>query len=141
MQSSWYFYALLSAVFAALVAIFGKIGVAKVDSTLATTVRTIVMTIFFILVSLVLGKFAQIGTIDKRAFLFIFLAGIAGALSWFFYFRALQIGPVNGVAALDRLSVVFVFIFSILFLGDKISLRVALGAVTLAVGAVLMSWK
>lgn len=139
MQATWVLYAILSAVFAALVAIFGKLGVAKLDSTVATMIRTIVMTVFFVAVVLVYGKIHLIKTFDKRALLFVFLAGLAGAFSWLFYFRALQVGPVNGVAALDRLSVVFVFIFSLLFLGDQFTWRLGLGAALLSAGAILMS--
>lgn len=141
MNSSWVVYALLSAIFAALVAIFGKLGVSKLDSTVATMIRAIVMTIFFVVVVSMMGKIHLIKTFDKRALLFVFLAGLAGALSWLFYFRALQVGPVNGVAALDRLSVVFVFVFSLLFLGDQFTWRVGLGAIILSVGAILMSLK
>ena len=87
---SWIVYALLSAAFAALVAIFGKIGISKVDTTLATTVRAIVMALFFIIVALILNKEKLIGTIDRHAFLFILLSGLAGAVSWLFYFLALK---------------------------------------------------
>ena len=114
----WILFALLAAVFAALVAIFGKLGVADIDSTLATTVRAVVMAVFLIVVAFSLGKAKLLGTIDSRAFTFIFFSGIAGALSWLFYFFALKTGPAGAVAALDRLSVVFVLLLAALFLGD-----------------------
>ncbi|GIW66605.1 MAG: membrane protein [Candidatus Parcubacteria bacterium] len=137
----WIIFALLSAISAALVAIFGKIGVSHIDSTLATTIRAIVMALFLIVVSLSLGKFQLLKTIDNKALTFIILAGISGALSWLFYFFALKLGPASGVAALDRLSVVFVLIFSILFLAEKLTLKSALGAIFITIGAILMIIK
>src|SRR3989344_1158503 len=100
----WILYALLSAVFAALVAIFGKIGISGIDSTLATSVRAIVMSVFLVSVSLVLGKWQFLNQINSKALLFIVLSGIAGAVSWIFYFISLSKGPASGVAALDRTS-------------------------------------
>lgn len=135
---SWIIFALLSAITAGLVAIFGKIGVSQIDSTLATTVRAIIMALFLIVVSFALGKFQLLKTIDSKALSFIILAGISGALSWLFYFIALRLGPASGVAALDRLSVVFVLIFSVLFLAEKLTLTKLLGAILITVGAILM---
>jgi len=137
-KMSWIIFALLSAISAALVAIFGKIGVSNIDSTLATTVRAIIMSLFLILVSFALGKYQLITTIDSKALAFIILAGISGALSWLFYFLALKLGPASGVAALDRLSVVFVLIFSVLFLAEKLTLYKLLGAILITIGAILM---
>jgi transporter family protein len=140
-MTSWILYALLSAFFAALVAIFGKIGLGKIDTTLATTVRSIVMAGFLVLVSLFLGRLSQIGTLSRKAVLFIVLSGIAGALSWLFYFVSLRKGPAPGVAALDRLSVVFVLVLALLFLGDHITWKNAAGAFLLTAGAILMVLK
>lgn len=134
----WILFALLSAIFAALVAVFGKIGVSKVDTTLSTTVRAIIMAVFLIGTSFFLGKGKFLGDIDKNAFTFILLSGVAGALSWIFYFTALKLGPASGVAALDRLSVVFVFIFSLLFLSEKFSPLSALGVLLIFLGAIFM---
>lgn len=130
---------MLSAVFAGLVAIFGKIGIANVDSTLATTVRAIIMGVFLAIVSLSLGKFDSLSTLMGKPMLFIMLSGIAGALSWLCYFVALKYGPASGVAAIDRTSVVFVLIFAALFLAEKITLKSAAGAIMIALGAILMS--
>ncbi|GIW67016.1 MAG: membrane protein [Candidatus Parcubacteria bacterium] len=138
---SWIIFALFSAITAALVAIFGKIGVFNIDSTLATTVRAIIMAVFLVIVSLALGKFQLLKTIDNKTLLFIILAGVSGALSWLFYFLALKLGPASGVAALDRLSVVFVLIFSVLFLAEKLTLKSALGATLITIGAILMILK
>jgi len=136
---SWIIFALLSAVFAALVAIFGKIGINNIDSTLATSVRAVIMAIFLAIIALVMGKFKLISTIDNKALAFISLSGISGALSWLFYFFALKIGPASGVAALDRLSVVFVVIFAAIFLAEQLTLKVGLGAIFITLGAVLMT--
>lgn len=138
---SWIFFAILSAVFAALVAIFGKIGISGVDTTLATTVRALIMSVFLIVLSFFLGKFNLLNTVKNKIFFFIILSGIAGALSWLFYFFALKNGPTEGVAALDRLSIVFVVIFSILILGDKLTWKLGIGAVLITIGAILMTLK
>lgn len=137
----WIIFALLSAVFASLVAIFGKIGISKLDTTLATTVRAIIMAVFLVTTSFFLGKGKFLVNLDRNAFTFILLSGVAGALSWIFYFAALKLGPASAVAALDRLSVVFVFIFSILFLSEKFTVLSAFGALFISLGAILMVVK
>ncbi|HQK63888.1 MAG TPA: EamA family transporter, partial [Candidatus Staskawiczbacteria bacterium] len=101
-MQSWILFSIGSAIFAGLVAIFGKIGIANVDSTLATTVRALIMGIFLAIVSLSLGKFDSLSTLMGKPMLFIVLSGIAGALSWLCYFVALKYGPASGVAAIDR---------------------------------------
>lgn len=138
---TWIVPALLSAVFAALVAVFGKIGITGIDSTLATTVRAVIMAVFLAMISLSLGKASLLPTIQPRAFIFILLSGIAGAISWLFYFVALKQGPASGVAALDRLSVAFVFVFALLFLGEQFGWKSALGALLVTAGAILMSLR
>ena len=140
-MSSWIIFALLSAASAALVAVFGKIGIKNLDSTMATTVRAVIMAAFLIIVSFSLGKYKLLSTIDNKALLFITLSGIAGATSWLFYFFALKFGPASGVAALDRLSVVFVLVLAVLLLGESLTLKSGIGAVMLTIGAVLMSIK
>ncbi len=135
----WILFAILSAVFAALVAIFGKVGLGGVDSTLATTVRSLVMAVFLLILSLLLGKMEIIKTINLKIFVFILLSGIAGALSWLFYFFALKLGPAPGVAALDRLSVVFVLLFAVIFLAQPLSWKLGVGALLVTLGAILMS--
>lgn len=138
---SWIFYAIGAALFASLVAIFGKLGVKDLDSTLATSVRAVVMAGFLLIVSSFLGKWQLLGTINNKALLFIVLSGVAGALSWLMYFFALSRGPAPGVAALDRLSVVFVLILAILFFKEGFNWQNILGAALLTVGAVLMVIK
>jgi len=134
----WIGLSLLSAASAALVAIFGKIGLQGLDTTLATTVRATIMAIFLIIISFVLGKINITALPHGKALLFIVLSGVAGALSWLAMFSALKIGPAPGVAALDRLSVVFVLIFSIIFLGTAFTWKAAAGAALIVLGAILM---
>ena len=135
----WIGYALLAAFFAALVAIFGKVGIKDVDATLATAVRAVVMAAFLVTAAVALGKTGGIGGISRRSFLFIVLSGAAGAASWLFYFIALREGPATGVAALDRLSVVIVFILAVIFLGDAFTAKAALGAALVVAGAILLT--
>ncbi len=137
-MQSWVLYGFLAGLSAALVAIFGKLGVKGLDSTLATTVRSGIMFGFLILVSLVLRKTQLLATIDRRALLWITASGIAGALSWLWYFLALKTGPVKSVAALDRLSVVFAILLAALFLGEGFGWKTAIGMVLIGSGAVLL---
>ncbi|MDQ1299824.1 MAG: bacterial/archaeal transporter family protein [Patescibacteria group bacterium] len=131
-------FALIGAGFAALVAIFAKIGLEGVDTTFATTLRAIVMAVFLIVVALSLGKFDLGNLPPGKALFFIALSGIAGALSWLAMFAALKLGPAPGVSAIDRTSVIFVLIFSILFLGTQFTWKAALGALLIAAGAILL---
>lgn len=137
MDKIWILLAFLSALFASLVAIFGKIGVKEVDTTLATTIRSFIMTLFLVVVSLSLNKFSLIHQINSKAFLFIVLAGISGALSWLAYFAALKFGPVKGVAVLDRFSVVLTILLAALFLGEAITLKNWIGMVLITIGLIL----
>ncbi len=134
----WYIYALISAFFAGLVAVFGKIGLRDVDSTVATTVRAVVMAVFLIFVIFSLGKSSLISQINGRAFLFIILSGIAGALSWMFYFHALKQGNVAGVQTVDRLSILFSVILAAIFLGEALTFKTILAVLFVLAGAVLM---
>lgn len=136
----WLLLAFLSAFTAALVAIFGKLGLSKIDTTLATTIRSIIMAGFLLIVSLSLSKWKDfsIHGITGKQWWYIVLAGVAGALSWLFYFSALRVGHASKVAAVDRLSVALVFIMSILFLGEKFSWIAAIGATLMVGGAILM---
>jgi len=137
----WIAYALVSAVFAAAVGILGKIGLKNVDSTLATTIRAVVMAVFLVGVGAILGKFSLIKTVDNKTLTFIIFSGIAGALSWLFYFFALKYGPATGVAALDRLSVVFVVLLAAMFLGEALTLKSVAGLAFLVLGAILLVLK
>jgi transporter family protein len=141
MDYTWLIFAIMSAVFAALVAIFGKIGLENVDANTATMIRGGIMFAFLILVIAFTGKIEHIITIfsNSKALTYIFLSGIAGALSWLFYFLALKMGKASQVAPIDRLSIVFVIILAFLILGEKISLKIAIGAALMVVGAILVA--
>jgi bacterial/archaeal transporter family protein len=132
-------YALGSAVFASLVAIFGKIGLKDIDSTFATTVRAIIMAAFLFLVSLIFGKFKGFSfeTLGSKAWLFVALSGIAGALSWLCYFYAVKYGPVIPVVAIDKLSIVFAAILAIIFLSESVTFYKIAGVSLIALGAFL----
>ncbi|MGB9609151.1 MAG: EamA family transporter [Minisyncoccia bacterium] len=137
MNKLWILFGFLSAFFAALVAIFGKIGVKDIDTTLATTVRALIMALFLVLVSLSLNKFALFNQINSKALLFIILSGISGALSWLAYFFALKLGEVKGVAVLDRFSVVLAIILAALILGETITIKNWLGIALITAGLLL----
>lgn len=138
-MNGWFFPALLSAVFAGLVAIFGKIGVREVDSTTATTARAIIMCLFLLSVMCFRGSFNQLSTIPGKSWLFVALAGLCGALSWLFYFEALKNGDATKVAPIDRLSIVITAVLAWFFLGEKVSITVVAGLVLIVIGAVLIA--
>jgi len=139
----WLLYAFLSALFAALVAIFGKLGLKGIDSTLATTIRSIIMAGFLIITSLFLHKFNgfTFKSIGSKDWILIALSGVAGALSWLAYFFALKIGLTTKVVAIDRMSIILVVILSALFLGETFGWKTAIGAVLMVGGAILISLK
>ena len=141
MEYTWIFFAILSAITAALVAIFSKIGLEKIDANTATAIRAVIMAAFLLIFILIQNKMGNITEIlkDSKALTFIFLGGISGALSWLFYFMALKIGKASHVAAIDRLSIVFVIIFATLFLGENLSIKTAAGAVLISAGAILIA--
>ena len=140
-MSAWLIYALLSAITAAAVAILGKIGLQQLDANTATAIRAVVMAIFLVGVVVVQGKLNLVNTFlnDKKALLIIALSGIAGALSWLFYFMAIKEGKVSQVAPIDKLSVVFAVIFAAILFGEKISLLAGVGVAMIAVGAILVA--
>jgi transporter family protein len=137
----WLTYAVLSAVFAAAVAILAKLGLKNVDSTLATTIRSFIMAVFLIGVSFVFKKFEgfSLNDLSSRDWTLIILSGVAGALSWIFYFAALKYGLASRVSAIDRTSLVFVVIFSALFLGESFGPKGIFGVVLMVVGAILVT--
>ncbi|HWG20995.1 MAG TPA: EamA family transporter [Terracidiphilus sp.] len=135
---TWIVWALLSAVFAAATALLAKVGVAHVDSNLATAVRTSVVVFFAWGIALALGKHGEIRDLDRRTVLFLTLSGLATGLSWICYFRALQLGPASRVAPLDKLSVPLVMIFAWLLLGEKLTPAVFAGGLLITAGAIVM---
>jgi len=134
----WLVFALLSAVFAALVAIFGKMGLQGIDSTTATAARAVIMAIFTVGFALALNKTSLQG-IDAKNWLFIALTGVFGALSWLAYFYALKIGDVSKVAPIDRTSVLFALVLAFIFLGEKITIKTVLGAIAIVIGTILIA--
>ncbi len=140
-MSAWLIYALLSAVTAALVAIFGKIGLQHLDANTATAIRAVVMAAFLVGVVVVQGKLSLVATVlaDKKALLFVVLSGVAGALSWLFYFMAIKSGNVSRVAPIDKLSVVFAVILAVILFGEKVSLIAAAGVALITAGALMVA--
>lgn len=138
-SASWFIWALGSASFAAMTAIFAKIGVEGIDSDLATLFRTLVIVVVLATLLAVTGKFQPVSGIAPRTWLFLVLSGLATGASWLCYFRALKIGDAARVAPIDKLSVVFVAILGVLFLGEHLSARGWLGIIFIAAGAVLVA--
>ena len=138
---SWQFWALLSAAFAALTAIFAKIGIENVNSDFATFIRTIVILMTLALILAATGKFQAPGTISARTYLFLVLSGLATGGSWICYFRALKVGQAAQVAPVDKLSVVLVALFGVVFLGEKLTLPNWLGVALIALGAILVAYR
>lgn len=139
--SSWQFWAVLSAVFAALTAIFAKVGVEAVDSDLATFIRTLVIVAVLAAILAGMGKLQAPGAISGRTWLFLILSGLATGASWLCYFRALKLGDAARVAPIDKLSVVLVAVFGALFLGERLGAVNWLGVGLIAAGAVLVAYR
>ncbi len=135
----WLLFALLAAVTAALMTIVAKIGLKGIDPTFATGVRSAFMFLFMTCVVIVSGKLKGFTSLDQKSFWIIVASAIFGALSWLFYFLALRDASASKVAAIDRLSLVFVILFSVLFLADKLTPKLALGGVLAAVGIILIA--
>ncbi|MDB5452035.1 MAG: protein of unknown function transrane [Caulobacteraceae bacterium] len=138
---TWQAWALSSAAFAALTAIFAKIGVENVQSDYATLVRTLVILAVVIGIVLAGGHWRSPASIAPRTWLFLTLSGVATGLSWLCYFRALKLGDAARVAPLDKLSVVLVALFGVMFLGERLEPRNWLGVAMIAGGALLVSLR
>ncbi len=137
---TWLVWAVLSAVFAAGTALLAKVGVAGVDSNLATAVRTTVVFLFAWTIAIALEKHGAIAAIERRSWLFLILSGLCTGLSWICYFKALQMGPASSVAPVDKLSVVLVVVFAWLFLGEQLSMLKVLGGTLITAGAILIAF-
>jgi transporter family protein len=137
----WFLLAALSAFFAALVSIFAKIGLQGVDSTVGTAARAIVMVLFIVVFVVSSGKGSQLTQFTSKDMGFIILSGIAGALSWLFYFAALKLADASKVAPVDRASVLIVMVLSALFLGEKVTPKTATAGVLIFVGLLLLAVK
>lgn len=134
----WWFYAILSALFASLTAIFAKLGVANISSNLATGIRTLVILILVWSIVLFRGEQKGISDIPKNTVIFLVISGIATGLSWLFYFKALQVGNVSQVAAVDKLSVALTIVLSVIFLSETLTLRTAVGAALIIAGTFVL---
>ena len=132
---------MLSAVFAALTAIFAKVGVEGINSDLATLIRTAIVLVALALILLATGQFSHPGPVSSRSWLFLLLSGLGTGASWLCYFRALKLGPATLVAPIDKLSVVLVALFGVAFLGERPSLYGWIGIALIATGAVLIAAK
>ncbi|MDE1934810.1 EamA family transporter [Bradyrhizobium sp.] len=139
--SSWQIWALLSAVFAALTAIFAKVGVEGINSDLATLIRTAVVLMTLSLILFATGQLTNAGPISGKSWLFLVLSALGTGASWLCYFRALKLGPATLVAPIDKLSVVLVALFGVTFLGERPSIQGWLGIAMIAAGAVLIAFK
>jgi bacterial/archaeal transporter family protein len=138
---SWQFWALLSAAFAALTAIFAKVGIEQINSDFATFIRTVV--IVFVLGGILIGtgQWQPLNSVSARTYVFLALSGLATGASWLCYFRALKLGDAARVAPVDKLSVVLVAVFGVLFLGERLSAANWTGVALIAAGAVLVALK
>ncbi|MBT2619354.1 EamA family transporter [Chryseobacterium sp. ISL-6] len=137
----WFYYALLSALFAAFTAIFAKMGVSNINSNLATGIRTVIILILVWSIVFINGEGKNIGSLSKVNIIFLVLSGIATGLSWMFYFKALQIGKISQVAAVDKLSVVLAIILSVLFFKETLTIKTTIGAVLIISGTILFALK
>jgi len=134
----WWIYALLSALFAALTAILAKKGIENMDSDLATAIRTVVILFLSWSFAFYKGGVDKLPTVSTRQWIFLILSGLATGLSWIFYFRALQSGKVSQVAPVDKLSLALTIILSVVFLGEVLTWKTALGALLIIAGTFVL---
>lgn len=140
-STSWFYWALMSAVFAALTAIFAKIGIKGVDSDLATLIRTAIIIVVLSTFIWFAGKWSNPFALSSKTWIFLSLSGLATGASWVCYFRALQIGDASKVAPVDKLSLILVAIFAFTFLGERPSLREWTGIAMVAGGVLVLAIK
>jgi bacterial/archaeal transporter family protein len=136
----WLFWAVLSALFAGATAFLAKIGVAQINSNLATAIRTTVIVLFSWIIAAATCRAGDFSSINRKTLLFLILSGIATGLSWLCYFRALQLGEVSKVAPIDKLSVVVAMALAVTLLGESLNLREWIGAGFIVLGAILLAW-
>ena len=139
MKTTWVMYAFGAAFFAALTAVFGKLGVSGLNSNLATLIRTVVVLALLAAIVAMRGEWQRPASIPAHSWLFLLLSGAATGLSWLCYYRALQIGPVSGVAAVDKLSVALAIALGVLFLGEHLSWQLLVGAVLITAGTLVIA--
>lgn len=141
MLASWTFWALLSALFAALTAIFAKVAISDINADFATLLRTVVVLISLALMLYATGQYQSLSSISARSYLFLVLSGLATGASWICYFRALQLGQASQVAPVDKLSVVLVAVLGVTLLGEKLDLRQWAGISLVTLGVVMLAWR
>jgi transporter family protein len=134
----WWIYALLSAFFAALTALFAKVGVKGTDADLATAIRTVVILFIAWGIAFYKGSISTITVLTKQNWIFLILSGMATGLSWIFYFKAIQVGKLSQVAPVDKLSVALVIIFSFIFLGEPLEVKTIVGALLIIAGTMVL---
>jgi bacterial/archaeal transporter family protein len=134
----WWIYALLSALFAALTAIFAKVGIKGVDSDLAMAIRTVIVLILAWGIALFRGSAEDMGSLNRTNWIFLILSGCATGLSWIFYFKALQLGKISQVAPVDKLSVALAIILAVVFLKEPLTLKSASGALLIIAGTLVL---
>lgn len=134
----WWIYALLSAFFASLTAIFAKVGITGVNSNLATAIRTIIILLVAWGIVLARGETKGLANLSKHNLLFLVVSGIATGLSWIFYFKALQIGKVSQVAPVDKLSLALTIVLSVFFLGEALTIKTTIGALLIIAGTIVL---
>ena len=136
----WMVFALLSAFFAALTSILAKIGINGVNSNLATAVRTVVVVAMSWLMVFVMNQQSGLSEISKKSWIFLILSGLATGASWLCYYRALQLGSVAEVAAIDKLSIVITVFLAVIFLQDTLTIKTLIACGLITVGTILMIW-
>ena len=136
----WKLYALLSALFAAATAILAKVGIKGISGNMATAIRTIVVLFMAWGIVLLSGELGNVKEISKRNLIFLIASGLATGLSWIFYFKALETGPVSKVAPIDKLSIVFVILFSLVLLKEPFDLKLIIGAALIVAGTFVLIW-
>ncbi|MCW2269564.1 EamA family transporter [Pseudomonas sp. JUb96] len=141
MLASWTFWAVLSAVFAALTAIFAKVGITGINADFATLLRTVVVLISLALILYATGQYQSLSSISPRGYLFLVLSGLTTGASWICYFHALQLGQASQVAPVDKLSVVLVAVLGVTLLGERLDLRQWAGISLVTVGVVMLAWR
>ena len=141
MAAGWFQWAVMSAIFAAMTAIFAKIGLEGVDSDMATLLRTVIILVVLSGFVCYAGKWTNPMTLKSRTWLFLTLSGLATGASWVCYFRALKVGPASAVAPVDKLSVLLVALFAVIFLGERPSGREWLGISLVGLGVVILGFK
>ena len=137
----WKYYALLSALFAALTAICAKIGVKDINSNLATAIRTSIILLLTWGIVLFSGRMNEIKAISRHTWCFLILSGLATGMSWLFYFKAMQTGDVSRVAPIDKLSVVITILLAFFLLKEPVNIKVIIGALLITAGSLVMLWK